>query len=83
MLTRAALVSLLLVLLLAPGAALGASPDPTLAAVGDPRSTGSGPGLVGDPLGAILGVSAVGGVALVLTLLYVRVTDRPAGGHRR
>lgn len=55
---------------------LAASPAPTAGAGGDPRSSGQGPGLVGDPLVAVLAVVAIGVAALVLTLLYVRVTDR-------
>jgi hypothetical protein len=56
----------------APAALLAASPTP--AAAGDPRSSGEGPGLVGDPLMAILVVAAIGVLALVATLVYVRVT---------
>jgi hypothetical protein len=64
---------------LAPPVALAASPVPTAAAVGDPRSSGQGPGLVGDPLAAVVAVAAIAGLALVATLLYVRAT----GGPRR
>lgn len=53
---------------------LAASPDPT-PGIGDPRSTGAGPGLVGDPLTAIAVVAAIGLVTLVATLLYVRATS--------
>ena len=49
---------------------------PTAGTGGDPRSSGQGPGLVGDPLFAVIAVMAIGVAALVLTLLYVRVTDR-------
>ena len=45
---------------------------------GDPRSTGQGPGLVGDPLLAIGLVIAIGVVAMLATLAYVRLT----GGRR-
>ena len=55
---------------------LGASPSPTAAPGGDPRSSGQGPGLVGDPLVALLAVLAIGLGALVLTLAYIRVTGR-------
>jgi hypothetical protein len=55
-----------------PGAALAASPTPD--AVGDPRSSGQGPGLVGDPLMAIVIVIAIAVLALVVTVAYVRVT---------
>jgi len=47
------------------------SPDPI---VGDPRSSGQGPGLVGDPLFALLAVVAIGVVSVVATLVYVRLT---------
>ena len=56
---------------------LAASPSPTAAPGGDPRSSGQGPGLVGDPLVALLAVLAIGLGALVLTLAYVRLTARP------
>lgn len=62
--------------LAAAGAVLAASPTP--AAGGDPRSSGQGPGLVGDPAFALLAVLAIGLGALFLTLLYVRLT----GGRR-
>ena len=55
---------------------LGASPSPSAAPGGDPRSSGQGPGLVGDPLVALLVVLAIGLGALVLTLAYIRVTGR-------
>jgi hypothetical protein len=57
--------------------ALAASPAPT-GAGGDPRSSGQGPGLVGDPLSAIALVLAIGLGATLLTLAYVRLT----GGRR-
>jgi hypothetical protein len=57
---------------------LAASPTPSSAAGGDPRSAGQGPGLVGDPLAAIVIVVGIGVVALVATLLWVRATGGPA-----
>jgi hypothetical protein len=45
---------------------------------GDPRSVGEGPGLVGNPLFAIVLVIGIGAVAAGLTALYVRAT----GGRR-
>ena len=57
--------------------ALAASPVPS-AAGGDPRSSGQGPGLVGEPLIAIAVVVAIGLVAAALTFGYVRLT----GGRR-
>jgi hypothetical protein len=53
-----------------------ATPGPTAGAGGDPRSSGQGPGLVGDPLFAVAAVVAIGVAALVLTLAYVRLTAR-------
>ena len=57
--------------------ALAASPSP--APGGDPRSSGEGPGLVGEPGLALLAVAGIAVVAIVLTRLYVRLTD-PAQG---
>jgi hypothetical protein len=54
--------------------ALAASPSPTAATAGDPRSSGQGPGLVGDPAMALLAVLAIGVAAVLVTLAYVRVT---------
>jgi hypothetical protein len=56
--------------------ALAASPSPGSGTVGDPRSSGEGPGLVGDPLFALVVVIAIGLGALVLTLGYIRLTGR-------
>ena len=58
--------------------AMAASPSPTAGLGGDPRSSGQGPGLVGDPILAIGAVLAIGIVATALTLAYVRAT----GGRR-
>jgi len=58
---------------------VAASPSPTAGSGGDPRSSGQGPGLVGDPLVALLAVLAIGGLALMLTLAYVRMTGRRGG----
>jgi hypothetical protein len=62
----------------ATGSALAASPSPSAAVGGDPRSSGQGPGLVGDPLSAIALMLVIGLGAAVLTTLYVRLT----GGRR-
>ncbi len=56
--------------------ALAASPTP--AAGGDPRSSGQGPGLVGDPAFAVLAVVAIGIGTIAVTLAYIRLT----GGRR-
>ena len=59
--------------------ALADSPIPSAGTGGDPRSSGQGPGLVGDPLFAIAAVVVIGVVALVATLGWVRLTaDRGA-----
>jgi hypothetical protein len=63
--------------LVAAGAALAASPTPS-PQLGDPRSGGQGPGLVGDPLLAIGAVAVIGLLSLAGTLLYLRAT----GGRR-
>jgi hypothetical protein len=57
---------------------LAAAPSATPGTGGDPRSSGQGPGLVGDPLVAIGVVVAIGLLAVVATLTYVRLT----GGRR-
>ena len=53
---------------------LAASPSPTAATGGDPRSSGQGPGLVGDPAFALLAVVAIGIGSVLVTLVYVRLT---------
>ena len=57
-----------------PLAVLAATPVPTSAPAGDPRSSGQGPGLVGDPLTAILIVVAIAVLSVGATLAYVRLT---------
>ena len=59
--------------LMTAAAAVAASPTPD-PIVGDPRSSGQGPGLVGDPLFALLAVVAIGLLSVVATLVYVRLT---------
>ncbi len=56
---------------------VAASPSPG-AIGGDPRSSGQGPGLVGDPAFAILAVVAIGLATVVATLVYVRLTAKRA-----
>ncbi len=58
---------------------LAASPSPSALPGGDPRSSGQGPGLVGDPLLAIGVVGLIALLALAAALAYVRAT----GGPRR
>lgn len=55
--------------------ALAASPEPTGVLGGDPRSSGQGPGLVGDPLTAIVLVVLIGVGTAVATAVYVRISS--------
>ena len=57
------------------------SPEPSPAG-GDTRSVGEGPGLVGAPFLAIIGVIALGLVAAGATLLYLRLAAGPAERDR-
>ena len=66
-----------LVMLVLPGSAFAASPEPTAVTGSDTRSSGQGPGLVGAPLAAILGVLGIAIVAVILTLAFVRATGGP------
>ncbi len=59
--------------------AVAASPGPSSGPAGDPRSSGQGPGLVGDPAFALLAVLAIGIGSVLLTLAYVRLTARRSG----
>jgi hypothetical protein len=61
--------------------ALAASPSP--ASGGDPRSSGEGPGLVGEPGLAILAVVVIAAVTIGVTLAYVRLTEPPDAGRER
>lgn len=65
----------LLALLVAPTAAVAATPAPTEPGVGDTRSSGEGAGFVGEPLVAIGLVVVVGLAAAGATLVYVRLTE--------
>ena len=56
--------------------ALAASPSPTAGSGGDPRSSGQGPGLVGDPIFALLAVLGIGIASVAVTFLYIRLTAR-------
>jgi len=69
-------------LLVVPTIVHAASPEPTTVPAGDPRSSGQGPGLVGDPLTAILVVAVIAAIAITATLLYVRATGGPSGTLR-
>lgn len=70
----------LLLELVLPALALAASPLPSAETGSDTRSAGQGPGLVGAPGLAILAVVAIGLVAVLLTLAYVRFTARDRRG---
>jgi hypothetical protein len=61
--------------LTAAAIALAASPTPAGEA-GDPRSSGQGPGLVGDPLLAILVVVVIGLTTVLVTTAWIRLTAR-------
>jgi hypothetical protein len=63
-----------LALFLLPGDALAASPDPTTVAGSDTRSAGEGPGFVGALGPAFLAVVGIAGLAIGLTLTWVRLT---------
>ena len=58
---------------------LAATPVPTARPGTDTRTTGGGPGLVGDPALALLGVLGIALLSVVASLAYVRLT----GGPRR
>ena len=59
---------------ISPAAVLAASPLPSILPGADTRSSGQGPGLVGDPALALLGVVGIALVAVIATLVYVRLT---------
>lgn len=73
----AILVVLGVVLLVLPGNAFAASPEPSAVTGSDTRSSGQGPGLVGAPLVAVLGVLGIAVVTVLLTLAFVRATGGP------
>lgn len=54
---------------------MAASPSPGTDG-GDPRSSGQGPGLVGDPAFALVAVLLIGLISVLATLAYVRLTER-------
>ena len=58
--------------------ALAATPSPAVG--GDPRSSGEGPGLVGEPGLALLVVAVIAAVSVIATVAYVRLTDHPSRG---
>lgn len=62
--------------LVLPAVLRAASPSPAAPPGGDPRSSGEGPGFVGDPATAILVVLAIGLGSAVATALYIKLTRR-------
>ncbi len=66
-----------------PTIALAATPAPSQPGVGDPRSSGQGPGLVGDPLMALVIVIAIAALSAIVTLAYVRATADRNGARPR
>ena len=62
-----------------PALVAAASPAPSPVLGADTRSAGEGPGFVGSPGMAILVVLAIGLIAVIGTLAYVRLS----GGSRR
>ena len=62
--------------------AIARAADPSASpggAAGDPRSSGQGPGLVGNPGWALAIVIVIGVTALIVTLAYVRLTASGEG----
>jgi hypothetical protein len=70
--------AILELVLLSVGGAMAASPTPSPAA-GDPRSPGEGPGFVGEPLVAIVGVLVIGAVTAAITYAWMKATTRSPG----
>lgn len=58
-------------------ATLAASPDPTMRPGTDTRSSGGGPGIVGEPVLAVLGVLGVALLSVLASVAYLRLTARP------
>jgi hypothetical protein len=71
---RVAPVAVVVLWLASALTAMAASPSADPAVGGDPRSSGQGPGLVGDPVFALLVVLAIGLATVAATWLYVRLT---------
>lgn len=59
-----------------PSVVRAATPTATPGPAGDTRSAGEGPGLVGAPGLAILGVLGLGLGTVLVTLVYVRASER-------
>jgi hypothetical protein len=82
---RLLVAGVLAVLLLGASVAAvwAADPSTTPGTGGDPRSSGQGPGLVGDPAFALGAVLVVGLLSVVLTVAWVRLTGPGPGPPRR
>lgn len=74
-LTRAWLLALS-ALAATAAAALAVDPTASPAGGGDVRTNPAAPGIVGDPLFAVLGVAVIGLVAVAVTLAAVRLSAR-------
>jgi hypothetical protein len=61
--------------------ALAASPSPAVG--GDPRSSGEGPGLVGEPGIAILVVAVIAITSIIVTTAWIRLTDDRSAEERQ
>jgi hypothetical protein len=73
-----------LALVVLPAIALAADPSESPGGgAGDPRSSGQGPGLVGNPGWALAIVVVIGITALLVTLAYVRLTASREGSTDR
>ena len=71
-------------LVILPAIALAADPSQSPGGeAGDPRSSGQGPGLVGNPGWALAIVILIGITALLVTLAYVRLTATREGSADR
>ncbi len=75
-----AILMALSILIAAPRPSLAASPEPSSRTGGDPRSSGQGPGFVGDAPIAIGLTLAVGLGAALSTYAYVRLTAKRKNG---
>ena len=74
--TGCALSLAIAMLLASVSVVLAVDPSASPAAGGDMRTNPAAPGLAGSPLFAVLGVAFVGLVAIVVTLVAVRLTAR-------
>lgn len=63
------------------GQVVAASPAPSTGP-GDPRSSGEGPGFVGEPLLAMAAVILIAAVTVGLTLAWIRISDRATPDRR-